>query len=207
MIQAFEVINVKCAGCANTLKTKLLGEFGNIEVNLEVEPRQITLDIEENALPSLRKKLKSLGYPMSDEDLSTIEKICLPSKGLVQLIEDAHNVLGEYTLSHTDFSAASVAAALLTTQGNVYTGINIDVACGIGFCAEHSAIAEMLKSRETQIEMIVAVNAEGIRPPCGRCRELMLQIDNKNINTKVYLSKEKYMRLDELLPLRWKPSN
>ena len=124
-----------------------------------------------------------------------------------ELIEEACNVLGEYTLSHTDFSAASVGAALLTTKGNVYTGINIDVACGIGFCAEHSAIAEMLKNRETQIEMIVAVNAEGIRPPCGRCRELMFQVDNKNVSTKVYLSREKYMSLDELLPLRWKPSN
>jgi len=124
-----------------------------------------------------------------------------------ELIEEACNVLGEYTLSHTDFSAASVGAALLTTKGNVYTGINIDVACGIGFCAEHSAIAEMLKNRETQIEMIVAVNADGIRPPCGRCRELMFQVDNKNVSTKVYLSREKYMSLDELLPLRWKPSN
>ena len=121
-------------------------------------------------------------------------------------MEEARNVLGKYTLSHTDFSAASVGAALLTTQGNVYTGINIDVACGIGFCAEHSAIAEMLKNRETQIEMIVAVNAEGIIPPCGRCRELMFQVDNKNVNTKVYLSREKYMSLDELLPMHWKPS-
>jgi len=123
-----------------------------------------------------------------------------------QLIEEARNVLGEYTLSHPDFSAASVGAALLTTKGNLYTGVNIDVACGIGFCAEHSAIAEMLKNRETQIEMIVAVNEEGILPPCGRCRELMFQINNDNIHTKVYLSTEKYMTLDELLPIRWKPS-
>ena len=123
-----------------------------------------------------------------------------------QLIEEARNVLGEYTLSHPDFSAASVGAALLTTKGNLYTGVNIDVACGIGFCAEHSAIAEMLKNRETQIEMIVAVNEEGILPPCGRCRELMFQINNENIHTKVYLSKEKYVTLDELLPIRWKPS-
>lgn len=123
-----------------------------------------------------------------------------------KLIEEAHNVLGEYTLSHPDFSAASVGAALLTTQGNIYTGINIEIACGIGFCAEHSAIAEMLKNRETQIEMIVAVNSESIIPPCGRCRELLFQVDNKNIHTKVYLSKEKYMTLDKLLPNRWKPS-
>ena len=83
MKQTYEVINVKCGGCANTLKTKLLEEFGDVEVNLEVEPRQITLDIEESALPSLRQKLKSLGYPMSDEDLSTIEGFSTTAKSFV----------------------------------------------------------------------------------------------------------------------------
>lgn len=123
-----------------------------------------------------------------------------------ELIKEAQNILGEYELSSSDYSAGSVAAALLTTDGNVYTGINIDIACGIGFCAEHSAIAEMLKNRETQIEMIVAVSANAIRPPCGRCREFMFQVDTKNINTKVYLSTEKYITLDALLPHRWEPS-
>ena len=122
-----------------------------------------------------------------------------------KLIEEAYKILGEYTLSSNHYSAGSVSAALLTSQGNVYTGINIDIACGIGFCAEHSAIAEMLKHRETQIEMIVAVSDESIRPPCGRCRELLFQVDAKNIHTKVYLSEEKYLTLDELLPKRWKP--
>ena len=123
-----------------------------------------------------------------------------------ELIEEARKIVGEYKLSNADFSAGSVGAALLTAKGNVYTGIDIDVACGIGFCAEHSAIAEMLKNRETQIEMIVAANSESIIPPCGRCRELMFQVDCKNLNTKVYLSDKKYMTLDELLPMRWEPS-
>ncbi|WP_373029549.1 cytidine deaminase [Sulfurovum sp.] len=122
------------------------------------------------------------------------------------LIETARKIVGKYQLSNADFSAGTVGAALLTSKGNVYTGINIEVACGIGFCAEHSAIAEMLKNRETQIEMIVAANADTIIPPCGRCRELLFQVDNKNIHTKVYLSTEHYMTLDELLPNRWEPS-
>ncbi|MEE8589668.1 MAG: cytidine deaminase [Sulfurimonadaceae bacterium] len=128
---------------------------------------------------------------------------CMNAK---ELLEEARKVVGKYELSNADFSAGTVGAALLTTNGNVYTGINIEIACGIGFCAEHSAIAEMLKNRETQIEMIVATNAESIIAPCGRCRELLFQIDNKNLNTKVYLSEEEYMTLDELLPNRWEPS-
>ena len=122
-----------------------------------------------------------------------------------ELIKTARKIVGRYTLGNTDFSAGSVGAALLTTKGNLYTGININVSCGIGFCAEHSAIAEMLKNRETQIDMIVAVNAESIIPPCGRCRELLFQVDTKNIHTKVYLSEERYMTLDKLLPNRREP--
>jgi len=57
MQQTFEVLNVKCGGCANTLTTKLAEEFGEVAVNLEVEPRQITLDIQEANIPALRQAL------------------------------------------------------------------------------------------------------------------------------------------------------
>ncbi len=48
MTKTLEVYNVKCGGCANTLTTALKEDFGKVTVNLEVEPRQITLDIEDN---------------------------------------------------------------------------------------------------------------------------------------------------------------
>ena len=83
MKQTYEVINVKCGGCASTLKTSLKDEFGEVAVNLEVEPRQITLYIEESQVPALREKLKKLGYPMSDEDLSTIEGFSTTAKSFV----------------------------------------------------------------------------------------------------------------------------
>ena len=83
MKQTFEVINVKCSGCASTLKTSLAEEFGEVDVNLEVEPRQITLDIEESNIPALRTSLKKLGYPMSDEDLTTIEGFSTTAKSFV----------------------------------------------------------------------------------------------------------------------------
>ncbi|RLA59662.1 MAG: heavy metal transporter [Epsilonproteobacteria bacterium] len=83
MKQTYEVINVKCGGCASTLKTSLKEEFGEVEVNLDLEPRQITLDIENSKVPALRLKLKKLGYPMSDEDLSTIEGFSTTAKSFV----------------------------------------------------------------------------------------------------------------------------
>ena len=85
-----------------------------------------------------------------------------------ELIQHAQAVLGEFSLSVPDLTAGSVGAALVTRQGNIYTGICIDVTCGMGFCAEHAAVAEMLKARQTEIDMIVAVGEGVILPPCGR---------------------------------------
>ena len=83
MKQNFEVLNVKCGGCANTLKKSLENEYGLIEVDLEVEPRVITLDVEEENIPKLRQKLKGLGYPMSDEDLTKFDAFSTNAKSYV----------------------------------------------------------------------------------------------------------------------------
>ena len=120
-----------------------------------------------------------------------------------KLIKEAKKYLGEYQLSENWMSAGSVSAALITKKGNIYTGICIDLSCGIGFCAEHSAIAEMLKYKETEIEMIVAVSNDKILPPCGRCRELMLQIDRNNKYCNVIIDDNKIVTLEELLPYSW----
>ena len=97
-----------------------------------------------------------------------------------------------------------VGAALVTDQGNVYTGINISLYCGIGFCAEHSAVAEMIKNGETKIRTIVAATAEGnVLPPCGRCREMIYQIDEANLATAVLIGNGGKQPLRELLPHIW----
>ena len=83
MKQTFKVQNVKCGGCANTLTTKLSDTFGTIEVDLEVMPREITLEIEDAKVPALREALKSLGYPMADEQLGFVENATTQAKSFV----------------------------------------------------------------------------------------------------------------------------
>lgn len=99
--------------------------------------------------------------------------------------------------------AGSVAAALITKSGNVYCGVCIDIGSGIGFCAEHAAVGAMITAGETAIAGVVAVWREGkILPPCGRCRELMNQIDDSNLdNTEVILGPNHTVKLRELLPM------
>lgn len=83
MKQAFKVRNVKCGGCAGTLKKELLKEFGEIEVNLEMDPREITLDIDDDKIEALKLKLRSLGYPLVTDELSKLQSIGATAKSFV----------------------------------------------------------------------------------------------------------------------------
>lgn len=82
-------------------------------------------------------------------------------------------------------SAGGVAAAILTKKGNIYTGVCIDTACSLGFCAERNAIGKM---------------------PYGACRELMLQLSYYNNNMKIMtnLENKESITLSELIPNWWK---
>ncbi len=121
-----------------------------------------------------------------------------------ELIGVAVKLVGEFRTSQ-DCVAGSMAAALVTVAGHVYTGICIDTACSLGFCAEHAAVAEMLKSRESEIYSIVAVDSGGkVLAPCGRCRELLWQVSPHNAETHVILGEGIAVTLAELLPHRWR---
>ena len=119
-----------------------------------------------------------------------------------QLIELARSVVRPRTLGgHT---SGDVGCALLAADGKVYLGVCIDVSCGIGFCAEHSAIAAMVTAGEHRITRIVAVKGNGeVLPPCGRCREFMHQLDVTNKGTEVLLAVDQVKTLSELLPHPW----
>ena len=119
------------------------------------------------------------------------------------LVAQARALVGEFALTKPSLTAGAVGAALETASGRIYTGINLDLACGIGFCAEHSAVAEMLKARETVVRRMVAVNEERIVAPCGRCREMLVQVDPRNLDCEVLLPDDASATLRELLPNAW----
>ena len=118
------------------------------------------------------------------------------------LIKKAKEVVGEKKLSKEAVSG-EVGAALVTDKGNVYVGVSLHAACGIGSCGEHTAIGAMLTAGESRIEKIVALCKDGVVYPCGVCRELMYQVDMRNAETDVVIDENKTMKLKELLPMYW----
>jgi cytidine deaminase len=120
-----------------------------------------------------------------------------------ELIEKAKSVVRPRKIKH-GFTVGDVGCALITDKGNMYLGVSIDTCCGIGFCAEHSAIAAMVTHGEHIIKKIVAVVEDGTPiSPCGRCREFMHQIHEENIDAEVIIGKNKSVKLKDLLPLPW----
>lgn len=104
-----------------------------------------------------------------------------------------------------DNTAGDVGCVLITDKGKVYTGVCIDTISGMGFCAEHAAIAAMVTAREYKIKKIVAVwkDKKGnvyVLHPCGRCREFMRQINKMNMEADVILGKDRVVKLKDLLP-------
>lgn len=114
------------------------------------------------------------------------------AKALVNVQKVRGGVLGE------------VGCVLESAKGNKFKGVCLDLYCGIGFCAEHTAIASMVtETKETQVKTIVTATGKSVIPPCGRCRELLSLLDKKNFSTKIIVSENKKVALKELLPSAW----
>ena len=121
------------------------------------------------------------------------------------LYDKARAVQNPHTISPF-IEAGGVAAAILTKAGNIYVGVCIDTACTLGMCAERNAIANMITNGENQIDKVVAVMPDGrVGPPCGACREYMMQLgkDSANIEILVDLETRSTVTLGELTPQWW----
>ena len=102
--------------------------------------------------------------------------------------------------------AGSVAAALMTDRGNMYTGVCIDAACSLGMCAERNAVGSMITNGEHTISKLVIVAADGrLLMPCGACRENMMQLCGEEGDIKILKERDGYtvVGLKSLLPEWW----
>ncbi|CUH75212.1 cytidine deaminase [Tropicibacter naphthalenivorans] len=79
--------------------------------------------------------------------------------------------------AYAPYSKFKVGAALLTPDGNVHVGCNVEnVAYPEGTCAEAGAIAAMVASGEAEIaEAYVIADSPHPVPPCGGCRQKLAE--------------------------------
>ncbi|WP_300684331.1 cytidine deaminase family protein [Acutalibacter sp. 1XD8-36] len=103
--------------------------------------------------------------------------------------------------------AGGVAAAILSGSGRIYTGVCIDTCSTLGICAERNAIFNMITCGEQEIKRVIAIMPDGKSgPPCGACRELMVQLmpeGYKNIEILMDYENHRVVTLGELTPEWW----
>ena len=92
-----------------------------------------------------------------------------------QLIDAATKALES---AYAPYSKFRVGAALLTDEGKIFTGCNVENASyGLSMCAERNAIANAVigSGKDTiKIKAIAVANSQQVAcSPCGACRQVI----------------------------------
>ena len=125
-----------------------------------------------------------------------------------QLIDEAKRARER---AYVPYSKFGVGAALLTTDGKVYHGCNIEnAAYSMCNCAERTALFKAYSDGDKDYQML-AVVADTDRPcsPCGACRQVISELCSKDM--KVILTNLKgdilEITVEDLLPGAFSPED
>ena len=125
------------------------------------------------------------------------------------LIEEAYEAKKNAYVPYSNFP---VGAALLTEDGKIYRGCNIENAAYTPTnCAERTAFFKAVSEGERRFRAIaVAGNTGDYLFPCGVCRQVMMEFcDPKTFRVITAISEDTYLdkTLEEMLPFGFGPSN
>ena len=104
--------------------------------------------------------------------------------------------------AYAPFSEFHVGAALLTTDGEVFTGVNIENSSfGATICAERTAFVKAISEGHRDIVTIAIACNSGEALPCGICRQFMYEFsDTLRIVTGADSEHLRVHTIEELLP-------
>ncbi|MBB5336231.1 cytidine deaminase [Pectinatus brassicae] len=116
-----------------------------------------------------------------------------------KLLEAAKNAR---LLSYSPYSKFKVGAAVLTKNGKIYSGCNIENASyGITNCAERTAIFKAVSEGERDLTALVVVaDTEGPVSPCGACRQVIAEFKIDTVIMANLHNEIKTVTWQELLP-------
>lgn len=104
--------------------------------------------------------------------------------------------------SYSPYSKFKVGAAVLTKNGKIYSGCNIENASyGITNCAERTAIFKAVSEGERELEALAVIaDTDGPTAPCGACRQVIAEFKISKIIMANLKGDTKIVTLQELLP-------
>lgn len=117
--------------------------------------------------------------------------------------------LGARRWAYAPYSQYRVGAALLTSSGKIYDGVNVENAVySAGICAERTAVFKAVSEGESEFVAIAVATSNG-GTPCGPCRQVLsefgLEINVLMVNESGEVVNE--MTVSELLPAAFGPQD
>ena len=119
--------------------------------------------------------------------------------------------LAAYGNAYAPYSKFPVGAAVLTPEGEIFSGCNVEnAAYPQGWCAETGAIAAMVAAGRRRIaEVCVVGGGAGLCTPCGGCRQRIREFAGPD--APIHVAGPEGVRasftLAELLPESFGPEN
>ena len=78
-------------------------------------------------------------------------------------------------MAHAPYSHYKVGAAILTGDGRIFSGVNVENASyGLSNCAERTAVFSAVTAGAKRI-LAVAVCTDNAGSPCGACRQVLAE--------------------------------
>lgn len=111
--------------------------------------------------------------------------------------------------SHSPYSKAKVGSAIVTTDGKVFDGCNIENSSfGGTVCAERVAIWKAVSEGHKQLKKVYVYTEAGW-PPCGLCRQVMSEFAAPDLEVIIGDAKgnEQIWKFNDLLPLAFTPEH
>ncbi|MCI9597734.1 MAG: cytidine deaminase [Firmicutes bacterium] len=104
--------------------------------------------------------------------------------------------------AYVPFSHFQVGAALLTADGQVFTGVNIENSSfGATICAERTAFVKAISEGQLRFTAIAVASSGGEALPCGICRQFMYEFcPNLDVITGEDENSLRMRTLEQLLP-------
>ncbi|EJQ47782.1 cytidine deaminase [Bacillus wiedmannii] len=116
-------------------------------------------------------------------------------------IEEANKMLSKAYIPYSKFP---VGAALVTKEGKIYTGCNIENASyGLCNCAERTAIFKAVSEGERDFSyLVITGETDGPISPCGACRQVIAEFCEPKMPVLLMNVKgdEKEVTVEQLLP-------
>ncbi|MFA5593117.1 MAG: cytidine deaminase [Micavibrio sp.] len=113
--------------------------------------------------------------------------------------------------AYAPYSDHPVGAALVTPDGKIFAGCNVETANYKGTCAEAGAIASMAATGERRIAKIAVIGpGEHVCTPCGDCRQRIREFSDAATRIYVFDKQGNQLReftMEELLPDSFGPDN